>query len=235
MAINPGRRRSASRHPGAAPFLISVTAALAAAQVFWLFPLDHGRSITEAGAPAAKLTAMTINSEFGQAEAAGIVRLVRENGVGLLTVQEHSRALEDRLAAAGLSGLLPYRISAPTADGGGSAIYSAHRLEAVGVLPDTPFHMPIVRLTVEGAGAPAVLEVTNVHALPPVDVRVDQWRSDLAALARLSVRPGNRLPGIAIDHLVTSPGIAASGYAVHRVPGTDHAAVLATLSLPTGR
>ncbi|MBP1231702.1 endonuclease/exonuclease/phosphatase (EEP) superfamily protein YafD [Arthrobacter sp. PvP102] len=270
----PGRRR----------FLIWVTAALAAAQVFWLFPLDHGRSITEAGGPAAKLTAMTINSEFGQAEAAGIVRLVRENGVGLLTVQEHSRALEDRLAAAGLSGLLPYRISSPTDDGGDSAIYSAHRLEAVGVLPDTPFHMPIVRLTVEGAGAPAVLEVTNVHALPPVDVRVDQWRSDLAALARLSVRPGNRLligdfnatydhaefralldvgpdgrkmvdvgtaaglrleptwpmeghrlPGIAIDHQVTSPGIAASGYAVHRVPGTDHAAVLATLSLPTGR
>jgi hypothetical protein len=43
---------------------------------------------------------------------------------------------------------------------------------------------------------------------------------------------GPRLPGITIDHLVTSPGIAASGYAVRRVPGTDHAAVLATLSVP---
>jgi endonuclease/exonuclease/phosphatase family metal-dependent hydrolase len=247
----------------------------------WLFPLDHGRSIPDAGAHTVQLTAMNINSEFGQADAAEIVRLVRENGVELLTVQEHSQALEDRLAAAGLSGLLPNRISDPTDDGAGSAIYSAHRMEAVGVLPDSPFQMPIVRLTVEGPGEPAVLEVANVHALPPVDVRVDQWRSDLAALGTLAARPGNRLligdfnatydnaefravldggpdgrkmvdmgtaagmrlvptwpmkgprlPGITIDHLVTSPGIAGSGYAVRRVPGTDHAAVLATLSVP---
>jgi endonuclease/exonuclease/phosphatase family metal-dependent hydrolase len=63
---------------------------------------------------------------------------------------------------------------------------------------------------------------------------------DVGTAAGLRLEPtwpmeGHRLPGIAIDHLVTSPGIAASGYAVHRVPGTDHAAVLATLSLPTGR
>jgi endonuclease/exonuclease/phosphatase (EEP) superfamily protein YafD len=266
---------------GGRRWLVWLTAALVAVQLFWLFPLDHGRSISDAGVPTAQLTAMNINSEFGQADAAEVVRLVRENGVGLLTVQEHSQALEDRLAAEGLSGLLPNRISNPTDDGAGSAIYSAHRMEAVGVLPDTPFQMPIVRVTVEGPGQPAVLEVANVHALPPVDVRVDQWRSDLAALRALAARPGNwlligdfnatydhaefravldggpdgrkmvdvgtaagmrlvptwpmegpRLPGITIDHLVTSPGIAGSGYAVQRIPGTDHAAVLATLSVP---
>ena len=268
---------------GRRAWLVWLTAALAAAQLFWLFPLDYGRGAPEAGGGTAPLTVMNINSEFGQAEATEIVRLVRENGVGLLTVQEHSQALEDRLAAAGLPELLPNRHSDPTDDAGGSAIYSAHRIEAVGVLPDTPFQMPIVRLTVEGTGAPAVLEVANVHALAPVDVRVDQWRSDLSALARLAGRPGNRLmvgdfnatydhsefralldggpdgrkmvdigtavgmrliptwpmegqwlPGIAIDHLVTSPGITGSGYAVHRVPGTDHAAILATLRLPAG-
>lgn len=262
-------------------WLIWMTAALTAVQLFWLFPLDHGRSIPDAGAQTVQLTAMNINSEYGQADAAEIVRLVRENGVTLLTVQEHSRALEDRLAAAGLSALLPNRVSDPTDDAAGSAVYSAHRIEAVGVVPDTPFQMPIVRVTVEGTGAPAVLEVANVHALPPVDVRIGQWRSDLAAVARLAAQPGNRLligdfnatydhaefralldrgpdgrkmvdvataagmrlvptwpmagprlPGIAIDHLVTSPGITGSGYAVHRVPGTDHAAVLATLSVP---
>ncbi|MDQ0768845.1 endonuclease/exonuclease/phosphatase family metal-dependent hydrolase [Pseudarthrobacter defluvii] len=42
---------------------------------------------------------------------------------------------------------------------------------------------------------------------------------------------GYRLPGIALDHLVTSPDIKASGYSVHRVDGTDHAAVVATLHL----
>jgi len=116
-----------------------------------------------------------------------------------------------------------------------------------------------------------------------VDVRIEQWRSDLAAVARLAARPGSRLligdfnatydhaefralldggpdgrkmvdlgtaagirlvptwpmegprlPGIAIDHLVTSPGITSSGYAVQRIAGTDHAAVLATLNVPVG-
>ena len=262
-------------------WLACVTAVLMAIQLFWLFPLDHGRSIPEAGAPTVQVTAMNINSEYGQADAAEIVRLVRENGVTLLTVQEHSQALEDRLAAAGLSALLPNRISDPTDDAAGSATYSVHRMDAVGIVPDTPFQMPIIRVTVEGAGAPAVLEIANVHALPPVDVRIGQWRSDLAAVARLAARPGNRLligdfnatydhaefrtlldggpdgrkmvdvgtaagmrlaptwpmegprlPGIAIDHLVTSPGITGSGYAAHRVPGTDHAAVVATLSVP---
>lgn len=266
---------------GRRPWLVWLTAVLMAVQLFWLFPLDHGRSIPGTAAPTVQLTAMNINSAFGQADAAEIVRLVREKGVGLLTVQEHSQALEDRLADEGLSALLPHRISNPTDDGAGSAIYSAHRTEAVGVLPDTPFQMPIVRVTVEGTGTTAVLEVANVHALPPVDVRMGQWRSDLGAVARLAARPGNRLligdfnatydhaefralldgspggrkmvdvgtaagmrlvptwpmeghrlPGIAIDHLVTSPGITGSGYAVQRVPGTDHAAVLATLTVP---
>ena len=42
---------------------------------------------------------------------------------------------------------------------------------------------------------------------------------------------GYRLPGIALDHLVTSPDISASGYSVHRIGGTDHAAVAATLNV----
>ncbi len=125
---------------------------------------------------------MNINSQFGEADAAEIVRLVRENGVELLAVQEHTQDFEDRLAAEGLGSLLPNRISSPTDNGAGSAIYAAHPMEPVGMLPDTPFQMPTVRLTVMEAGRTTVLEVTNVHALPPVDVRVAQWRSDLAAL-----------------------------------------------------
>jgi endonuclease/exonuclease/phosphatase family metal-dependent hydrolase len=227
---------------------------------------------------------MNINSEFGGADAAGIVRLVRDNGIGLLTVQEHSQALEDRLAAEGLGRLLPNRISSPTDDGAGSAIYSVHSLQAVGVLPDTPFQMPTVRLRMEADGESADLEVTNVHALPPVDVRVTQWRSDLEVLGTPTALPGTRLligdfnatydhsefrqvldggpagmkmadvgaaqgsrlvptwpmeghllPGIAIDHMLTSPQVHSSAYSVHRVAGTDHAAIVATLAVPATR
>jgi endonuclease/exonuclease/phosphatase (EEP) superfamily protein YafD len=261
--------------------------ALLLCQVFWLFPFDAARpaaagAAVSAGAPV-ELTAMNINSEFGQADAASIVQLVKDNGVDLLTVQEHSQALEDRLSAVGLDRLLPHRISDPTDDGAGSAVYSSYPLELVGILRDTPFRMPTVRVTASAGGSAAVLEVTNVHAMPPVDASVDQWRSDLAAVGRLAGRPGNRLligdfnatydhaefrgllgaapdgaalvdvgmasgsrlvptwpmegprlPGIAIDHLVTTPRVGSTGYQVQRVPGTDHAAVLATFAVPAG-
>ena len=43
---------------------------------------------------------------------------------------------------------------------------------------------------------------------------------------------GLSLPGITIDHIVTSPSVRSADYAVHRVPGTDHAAIMVTLSVP---
>jgi endonuclease/exonuclease/phosphatase family metal-dependent hydrolase len=260
---------------------------LVVCHVFWLFPLDTARPAAAAGRPAVQLKVMNLNSEFGQADAREIVRLVRDNGVALLAIQEHTQGLQDQLSAEGLDRLLPNRISEPTNDAGGSAVYSRYPMELVGVVPDTPFRMPTVRVTAESGGAVAMLEVTSVHVLPPVDVRVAQWRSDLAAVGRVAERPGNRLligdfnatydhaefreiltrgagsdgeaaglvdvgaasgsrlvptwpmegqllPGITIDHLVTSHGLASSGYEVHRVPGTDHAAVLATLAIPAG-
>jgi endonuclease/exonuclease/phosphatase (EEP) superfamily protein YafD len=265
--------------PGRSRWLQGAAAVLLLCQLFWLFPLDAARPAAAARAAATvELRAMNLNAEFGQADAARIVQLVRDNGIGLLTVQEHTQALEERLTAAGLDVLLPHRISDPTDDGAGSAVYSSHALEQVGLIPDTPFRMPTVRLTAAKAALVAVLEVTNVHALPPVDARVEQWRSDLAAVGRLADRPGNRLligdfnatydhsefrrlldagpglvdvgtaagsrlvptwpmegprlPGITIDHMVTSPQVGSSGYHVRTVPGTDHAAILATLAVP---
>ena len=275
---------------GRSRWLLLSAVALLGCQVFWLFPLDAARpaaaSEADAAGPVAtvELKAMNINAEFGQADAASIVRLVKDNGIGLLTIQEHSQALEERLTAEGLDHVLSHKVSDPTDDGAGSAVYASYPLELVGLLPDTPFRMPTVRLTAAHGATAAVLEVTNVHALPPVGARLDQWRSDLQAVARLAERPGNRLligdfnatydhsefrellaaggpdgqglvdvgtasgfrltptwpmdgqllPGIAIDHLVTTPQVASTGYQVQHVPGTDHAAVLATLAIPAG-
>ncbi|WP_314195511.1 endonuclease/exonuclease/phosphatase family protein [uncultured Arthrobacter sp.] len=291
---------------GRRPVVTAAAVLLLGAQLFWLWAPDAGRAHagqadagrTGAGASdpgsTVPLTVMSINSRFGRADAAEIVRLVRDNGVGLLAIQEHTQALEDRLAAEGLGRLLPHRISSPVDNGSGSATYSKHPIQAIGLIPDTPFQMPTFRLTVPVAGdgntspgrAAATLEVTNVHTLPPVAGRVGQWRSDLESLGRLVARngadgqgnqlllgdfnatydhfefrrlldggPGGRrlvdvgtasgarftptwpmdgrpLPGITIDHAVTSPRVPASGYIVRRVAGTDHAAVLATLDVP---
>lgn len=267
---------------GRSKWLQLSTGVLLLCQAFWLFPLDTTRpAAAAAGRPAVQLKVMNINSEFGQADAREIVRLVRDHGVALLAIQEHTQGLQDKLSVEGLDLLLPNRISEPTNSAGGSAVYSRYPMELVGIVPDTPFKMPTVRLMAEEHGVVAVLEVTNVHVLPPVDVRVAQWRSDLAAVGRVAERPGNRLligdfnatydhaefrallgtgpdgpglvdvgtasgsrltptwpmegpmlPGITIDHLVTSPQVGSTGYHVRRVPGTDHAAVLATLTIP---
>lgn len=268
---------------GRSRWLQLLAAALLVCHAFWLFPLDAARpAAADAAAEATvELKAMTINSEFGQADAGRIVQLVADNGIGLLAIQEHSQSLQDRLSAAGLDSLLPNRISDPKDNAGGSAMYSRYPMEQVGLIPDTAFRMPTVRLTAEAGGVAAVVEVTNVHAMPPVNTGIAQWRSDLAAVGKVAGRPGNRLligdfnatydhsefrellgsgpdgprmvdvgtasgsrlvptwpmegpllPGITIDHLVTSPRLGSSGYQVHRVAGTDHAAVLATLAVP---
>ena len=59
---------------------------------------------------------------------------------------------------------------------------------------------------------------------------------DVAASAGSRLVPtwpmrGYRLPGIALDHLVTTRDITGSGYSVHPLAGTDHAAVVATLHI----
>ncbi|MBT2513575.1 endonuclease/exonuclease/phosphatase family protein [Arthrobacter sp. ISL-30] len=269
---------------GRRAWIMIVAAVLLAAQLLWLFPLDAGRPSAAPSRSSTSLSVMNINSQFGEADAAEIVRLVREERVGLLAVQEHTPALEKRLAAEGLGSVLPNRVSNFARGAGGSALYSLHPMQFVGMVPDTPFEMPRVRLALGDTHPTVTLEVTNIHALPPVEGRIHQWRSDLAALRHLVAEggQGNRLligdfnatydhsefravldggeggtklvdvgtaaglrllptwpmegvplPGITIDHVVTTQGIAGSRYAVHRIPGSDHAAVLATLSIPS--
>ncbi|CAH0294613.1 endonuclease/exonuclease/phosphatase family protein [Microbacterium sp. Bi128] len=290
--------------PGRRPWAALPAGALLALQLLWLFPPDRvadrllprqadslpgeqrstGQAQSTAPAPTAELTVMSLNAWKGQADAAEVVRLVRENGVGLLAVQELSPDLEKRLDAEGLDALLPHRISRSRDGAGGGAVYSSRPIIPVDSVDGSAFHMPTVQLELDAGGRPAPLTVTNVHTKAPVWGRAGQWRSELAALGRLAARPGSMLllgdfnatldhaefrqilqgpdgtgpggprvdagaaalarlvptwpmagpplPGVVIDHIVTSPQVGSSGYAVLPVAGTDHAAVLATLSVP---
>lgn len=283
-------------------WVLITTAALLALQLFWLFPLDTGRAeAVPAGTATVSVKVMSLNTEYGEADASAIVKLVRDNGVQLLTLQEHTQGLEDRLRSEGLESILPNLVSEPNDDASGGAVYSVFPLQPEGLLPDTPFRMDVTRvlitdpgsatdpgiITDPGRGSKATLNLTNVHALPPVDERIQQWRSDLVQVARQASRPGHHLlmgdynstydhsefralldpamgggqdgkklvdvgtasggrfsptwpmegpplPGIVIDHMVTSPRISSSGYAVHPVSGSDHAAIVATLVIPAG-
>lgn len=264
------------------------TAALLALQLFWLFPLDTGRpEAVPAGSATVSVKVMSLNTEYGEADASAIVKLVRENGVQLLTLQEHTQGLEERLRSEGLESILPNLLSEPNDDASGGAVYSVFRLQPEGLLPDTPFRMDVTRVFITDPDnvSKATLNLTNVHALPPVDERMQQWRSDFVQVARQASLPGHHLlmgdynstydhtefralldpalgggqdgkklvdvgtasggrfsptwpmegpplPGIVIDHMVTSPRISSSGYAVHQVSGSDHAAIVATLVIP---
>ena len=284
------------------PWLALPAGALLALQLLWLFPpgqvadrllarqteplQGQEESIGQGTGqrPSAELKVMSLNAWKGQADAAEVVRLVRENGVGLLAVQELSPDLEKRLDAEGLDALLPHRISRSRDGAGGGAVYSSRPIIPVDSVDGSAFHMPTVQLELDAGGRQAPLTVTNVHTKAPVWGRASQWRSELAALGRLAARPGNMLllgdfnatldhaefrqilqgpdgtapgaprvdagaaalarlvptwpmagpplPGVVIDHIVTSPEVGSSGYAVLPVAGTDHAAVLATLSVP---
>lgn len=280
--------------PGRRPWLVLPAAGLLVLQLLWLFPPDRlaepaGEQRRGPGdAPAAaELTVMSLNTRLGQADAAAIVRLVRDNGVGLLALQEFSPALEQRLDAEGLGALLPHRITHPQPGAGGGGVYAAGVLVPLDAVTGTVFGMRTLNLSVDADGLTVPLAVTNVHMQAPVEGQAALWRSDLAAVGTVGARSGNvlllgdfnatfdhaefrgvldggrnaaagsgslvdagvaawarftptwpmdgqLLPGVVIDHIVTSRHVRGSGYAVRAVPGTDHAAVLARLSVPAG-
>lgn len=262
--------------PGGSRPLQVLTAVLLGVQVLWLFPPGVPASdAARARAPAVRVKVMTINAELGGADAAGVVELVREQHVGLLAIEEYTPDLEDRLAVAGLTAVLPHQVSHPRGRAAGAAVYSSYPLTGAGLVPGTRFAMPAVSVDL-GRGN---LRVVAVHTLAPVDDGLAQWRRDFAALGDadpgsgplllagdfnatldhrefrglladgrrplvdVAAASGNRLvptwpmrgyhlPGVTLDHLVTGGGIHGSDYAAHRLAGTDHAAVTATLDVP---
>jgi endonuclease/exonuclease/phosphatase family metal-dependent hydrolase len=130
------------------------------------------------------LAVMTANTRAGQADPAAVVRLVRENDVGVLALQEFTREGGAALIAAGLGTLLPYSaLAAPHSanpdDSTGSALYSRYPISAAGVrLNRGGFQQAYGRIQPPGAG-PVLVE--SAHALAPVSGRtVDGWKADLA-------------------------------------------------------
>nr|WP_239143777.1 endonuclease/exonuclease/phosphatase family protein [Actinoplanes philippinensis] len=127
-----------------------------------------------------ELRVMTSNMLFGGADAAEIVRLVRENQVDVLAVQEFTEKAQQALTAAGLDRLLPFNQLAPEWGASGSGLYSRYDFaDQSADRNDGEFQQAHAVVQVPGAGT---VYVESVHPLAPATRdMVPGWSADLAA------------------------------------------------------
>ena len=232
------------------------------------------------------LQVMTVNVQFGLADADQVVRLVDERGVDLLGVQEITPEFDAALHEAGLAAHLPFGVVEAEGGAAGTALYSRHRLRPVGDGIEGRHRSPSALVSVPGAPP---LFTSVVHPVPPIgQTGRDEWRATLASLPRPDApldadevsrqdvegrvdlllgdfnatvdQPTFRAllddgwvdaagavgrgwqttwrfdftPPLAIDHVLVDEETDVRRVAVHRVSGSDHRAVTATLRLPAG-
>lgn len=129
---------------------------------------------------------MTLNTKNGNADAEEIVRIVREEHVEVLALQEGTWDLRDRLEAAGLRNILPYEIEAQHTDysnGGENALWSAMPLqdetEDLVTIKTSP--IPAASVTMNGK----TVRFGSVHLQSPRPGNLELWRSNLDTISQI--------------------------------------------------
>ena len=106
-------------------WMAAASALVAAACIYTQAPLYVADSTP---VTKARVNVMTQNADLGRADAADIVRAVRDHDVDALVVTELTRAMRDRLRVAGLDSELPFAAARPGRGGRGTGIWSRTRL-----------------------------------------------------------------------------------------------------------
>ncbi|MEV0902999.1 endonuclease/exonuclease/phosphatase family protein [Actinoplanes sp. NPDC049802] len=129
-------------------------------------------------ADGVELRVMTANLLFSGADPAEIVKLVRDNDVDVLAVQEFTERGQNALKTAGLEEILPYNQLAPEWGASGSGLYSRHPFaEQAAKRNDGGFQQAHAAVQVPGAGT---IYVESVHPLAPADpAMISGWSADL--------------------------------------------------------
>jgi endonuclease/exonuclease/phosphatase (EEP) superfamily protein YafD len=124
------------------------------------------------------LRVMTANLRVGGADPAAIVRLVREERIDLLALQEYTPRAWADLSRAGLETLLPYRVGDAEPLAIGSALYARYPLADAGS-PVGPGGF-VQETAVLGAPGAVPLAVTSVHPCAPFTPAHQRcWRDGL--------------------------------------------------------
>ncbi len=129
---------------------------------------------------------MTLNTKNGNADAEEIVRIVREEHVEVLALQEGTWGLRERLESSGLRDILPYEIEARHTDysnGGENALWSAMPLqdetEDLVTIKTSP--IPAASVIMNGK----TVRFGSVHLQSPRPGNLDLWRSNLSTISQI--------------------------------------------------
>ena len=142
------------------------------------------RAIPDSPTPVqgSPLRVLSVNLFFGRADAAQVVRLVREGGVDVLSLQELTPEAVTALDRAGLDRLLPHRVlrSGPGADGSGIA--SRLPLRELALTSPSTLAQPSALIDLPG---PRDVEFVAVHPLYPMGPgTAEVWSRELGELPR---------------------------------------------------
>ena len=156
-------------------WVAGVAGAACLALALCVLPRAFGSPSTMDGVP---VTVMSMNMYEGRADAEAIVKVVREQHVDVLTLQEFTSDAQRRLADAGLDQILPYQENRAVGVTTGSGLYSRFPLSDTGFAVN-PGGFYQVHGVVEVPGAQPVA-VESVHPLAPAEPQsVSLWKQDL--------------------------------------------------------
>lgn len=161
-----------------------LVAVLLAVQVAWVLPTWDARAAAGGDRPGAvPVRAMTVNVKVAHADLGSVLRLVRQEQIELLAVEEGQPGFFNALVT-GLAQQLPYVVQYPSPGmASGTVILSRWPMRSLGLLPGAGREISRVLLQVPGA---VPVTVTGVHTTSPGRGRVPTWNRDLAALTSIS-------------------------------------------------
>lgn len=130
------------------------------------------------------LRVLALNLEFGGADARAVAAQVARVRPDVVVMPETTAAKLRLLDAAGLAARLPHRASGMIDDGArGTAILSRYPVTTLDADRDLgPYDLQKPVVTIAAPGADVI--VRGVHAYPPLQDGVAQWRPQLDALGR---------------------------------------------------
>ncbi len=149
---------------------------LAVVGVWVQAPLWRG----EAAPDGATLTVLTANIQVGRGDIAELAKLVRDNAVDVLAVEEVTPDAAARIAASTIASDLPHSFTRPAQLAYGTALYSRYPLSSTATVPGFALTTLTAVASVPGRGD---VQLFAVHPVPPL-VAAD-WADELKKIGAL--------------------------------------------------